>query len=61
MKSITEKILADNEENLSRYIQKYMNRYPVWGYDTYVQSMKKEDNKFVAVMSRWDSCDQEIV
>jgi hypothetical protein len=57
MKSITEKILADNEENLSRYIQKYMNRYPVLGYDTYVQSMKKEDNKFVAVMSRWDSCD----
>ena len=62
-KSIHELLQADTEEELDRMIKSYEHRYPYQGYDTRVQrryELPHSEKPWVAMMSRWDSCDQEI-
>ena len=59
-KSINELLQADTEEELDRLIKNYKDFFPYQGYDTRVErkyELPHSKKPWVAMMSRWDSCD----
>lgn len=60
-RNVQETLVATTKEDLDEQIEWYLTRYHPLGYDTRVTrtTHNPETNKYTAVMSRWDSCDQE--
>ena len=56
-KDIIRRLEADSSSELQENIDSYYSMYPSLGYDTRVVKTSQEDAKYVAYMSRMDSCD----
>ena len=56
-KDIRRRLEAESSAELQEDIDRYYSMYPSLGYDTKVIKTVLEDNKYVAYMSRMDSCD----
>jgi len=56
-KDIRRRLEADSSAELQEDIDRYCNMYPPLGYDTRVIKTSQEDGKYVAYLSRMDSCD----
>jgi uncharacterized protein (UPF0335 family) len=56
-KDIRRRLEAESSSELQEDIDRYYRMYPSLGYDTKVIKTDLEDNKYVAYMSRMDSCD----
>jgi len=56
-KDVRRRLEADSSAELQEDIDRYYSMYPSLGYDTKVIKTDLEDNKYVAYMSRMDSCD----
>lgn len=56
-KDIRGRLEAESSAELQEDIDRYYRMYPSLGYDTKVIKTALEDNKYVAYMSRMDSCD----
>ncbi len=56
-KDVRRRLEADSSAELQEDIDRYYSMYPALGYDTRVIKTAQEDAKYVAYMSRMDSCD----
>ena len=56
-KDIRRRLEADSSAELQEDIESYYTMYPSLGYDTKVIKTTQEDAKYVAYLSRMDSCD----
>lgn len=59
MRTIKEELRADSKEQLDEKVESYLQRYHPLGYDTRVDrtSNNPDTGEWIAVMSRWSSCD----
>lgn len=56
-KDIRIRLEANSSAELQDDIDRYQGFYPSLGYDTKVISTSLEDDKYIAYVSRLDSCD----
>jgi hypothetical protein len=56
-KDVRRRLEANSSSELQEIIDCYYRLYPSLGYDTRVIKTAQEDAKYVAYMSRMDSCD----
>jgi len=58
-RSIEETLVAFTKEDLNEEIERYLIQYHPLGYDTRVSKTthNPDNDRYTAVMSRWDSCD----
>jgi len=56
-KDIRIRLEADSSAELQDDVDRYQMSYPSLGYDTKVISTSLEDGKYIAYVSRLDSCD----
>jgi uncharacterized protein (UPF0335 family) len=56
-KDVRIRLEADSSAELQEDIDRYHNSYPSIGYDTKVIKTDLEDGKYIAYVSRLDSCD----
>jgi len=58
-RSIEKTLVAFTKEDLNEEIERYLTQYHPLGYDTRVSktTYNPDNDRYTAVMSRWDSCD----